>query len=364
MLINTIFKFLNKINFLYFLKIFLFDKNYNRNKKKMKYSQKTLEQIKKEMAFIKSYWKCTPVHYVRYGLFDKKVTNEELLDYIPSYYMYNYYFPYIYRNVILSIYDNKLNIFRLFKEKEIPTPEIIAIFKSKCLFDINMVKITIYDVLKDITNGDKLFFKPISGQGGVGIVVLMKENNTFYSGQKKIHPENILDLLNSKKEYVIQKCITQREDISNINKKSVNTIRAITQLIDGEFILSVCVMRIGRGESYLDNSHLGGISIQIDVNSGQFFKYATAEIDDNKYYYHPDTNFEFSGFKIFDWENIKTSIISFASKFPELKDIAWDIAITDFGIEAIEINVGYGIAHLQSCCGGMRRCLHIYPDEI
>ena len=32
-------------------------------------------------------------------------------------------------------------------------------------------------------------------------------------------------------------------------------------------------------------------------------------------------------------------------------------------IEMIELNLGYGIAHLQCTCGGMRRILDIYPKN-
>ena len=71
----------------------------------------------------------------------------------------------------------------------------------------------------------------------------------------------------------------------------------------------------------------------------------------------------FNDFYIKEWDMINNSILDFAKKIPEIPEIAWDIAITDNGAEAIELNIGYGITHLQCCCGGLRHILNIYPNN-
>ena len=123
-------------------------------------------------------------------------------------------------------------------------------------------------------------------------------------------------------------------------------------------------MRIGRDGKDVDNSHQGGISVQIDVNTGEMNQYAHEEHGYDKIYEsHPDSGFIFKGFKIKEWDSIKKNILDYAAKLAEVKEIAWDIAIVDKGIVVIEINIGYGLDHLQCCCGGLRRILNIYPKN-
>lgn len=104
------------------------------------------------------------------------------------------------------------------------------------------------------------------------------------------------------------------------------------------------------------------MSCQINLNDGTLNETATAEHGGGIYLEHPDSGFKFKGKRIKDWEEIKNSILSYAYCFPELKEIGWDIAVTLQGIQVIEINLGYGIGHLQVSCGGMRRKLNVYPN--
>lgn len=46
-------------------------------------TMKSTEQKIKEMNWYKEYWHCSPVQYIRYGLYDKRLSMNELLDYIP-----------------------------------------------------------------------------------------------------------------------------------------------------------------------------------------------------------------------------------------------------------------------------------------
>lgn len=76
---------------------------------------------------VADYWKCDPAHYVRYGLFNKLLSQEELLDYIPAYYYYNFYLSPQLKEVNRKIYDDKLQLYYLFQRHHIATPEVLAV---------------------------------------------------------------------------------------------------------------------------------------------------------------------------------------------------------------------------------------------
>lgn len=362
-LIKLIRKKLKHNQFIYFSNLRLTNKDYNKYRKDMANSNiKSKKQIKREMDLIQDYWKCKPLHYIRYQLYNKQLSEEELLDYIPPFYHYNFYNEQLYQHTNRSFYSNKINLYNIFSERDIPTPKILAIIHNHKIYDLKKNILNINDILSKINDGEKIFFKPVNERGGIGIFTIKKLDNRLILNGQEINMSEIVKLCGNKHIYIIQKGIIQRSDLSKINPTSVNTLRAITQWKNGEIILPVCVLRIGRNGRDIDNSHQGGISIQVNVKNGELAEYCTSEHGGEIFYKHPDTGIVFKKFKIEKWDEIKTSIINFAKKIPELPEIAWDIAITDDGAEAIELNLGYGITHLQCCCGGLRQILNIYPD--
>ena len=346
-----IYKLIKKNQFVFFLWMRISDKDLKANLKRMKNSFKTKEQIKREMKMLKDYWHCKPYHYVRYGLYDKNLTGEQLLDYIPPYYHYNFYTDPLYANVDTSLYNSKLSMYKLFKERGICTPEVIAIVRKGKLMSLQDEIIDESSFFEKYNN-EILFFKPEFGAGGTGIRVFSRGSQSSF-----------LASLNKNIIYIVQCGIKQRDDINKINSSSVNTLRVVTQNADNKARVCVCVMRMGRQGKKVDNSHQGGLSVQIGVTDGSFNPFATAEHGGGCYPSHPDTGFVFKGNKIEGWNKIKMSIERYALLFPELKELAWDVAITPNGIEMIELNLGYGIDHLQCTCGGMRRILGIYPTK-
>lgn len=359
---SKLYQLLKRNQFIYFTWHHLTNKDYKTARHKMKNAIKPLYQIKEEMQLLRSYWHCPPAHYIRYGLFDKKLSTEELLDYIPPYYHYNFYMADKYEGADTAYYSDKLNLFHLFTDKGIPTPQVIALVDHGVLKNTEKRPIDIQVFCNTLKKrGGKYFFKPTNGRGGTGIQV-------FTSG---VDPKcslaqlsDFLKLLEKNCTYIIQEGIEQHKDFQKINASSVNTLRVITQWCDEIPQMRACVLRMGRDGKDVDNNTQGGISCQINEKDGSFYDVATAEHGGGSYPQHPDSGFVFSGKRVDDWEQIKSTIISYAQLFPELKEIGWDVAVTPNGIQIIELNLGYGLDHLQCCCGGMRRKLNVYPKEL
>lgn len=362
---DWLFPLLKRQQWIYFLHA-RFERDVRVNRRRMKKSSKSKTQIRAEMRLLQEYWHCRSMHYIRYGLFDCNLSQEELLDYIPPYYFYNYHLPKANLDIApMSMdYANKLFLYRLFVDRGVSTPAVLACLQEGKFYSVTNPsrEFAFSEIFQWVDVGERLFFKPCMGQGGAGIAVLQRTNDgfTFHGGKVSLQ-EFVVELSRHKICYVVQKGICQRADISLINASSVNTLRVVTQWRDSVPFMCVCVLRIGRNGAEVDNSAQGGISVRVNVENGELSPLAYEEHGQGCFAEHPDTGYVFQGKKISGWLMIRDAILQSAAKFPELQEVAWDIAIVDGGIEVIELNLMFGIDHLQRCCGGMRRALDVYP---
>jgi hypothetical protein len=358
-------KSIKKNRLLFFIYKKLTDSDYKTNYKDYLTQKNVLpaEKIRKELAMIKDYWKCDPMHYFRYRLYEKNLTYDELIDYIPPYYFYNFHLPSIYENSDVSFISSKMKLHEFFTAKGIFTPSLLAIIKKGRLLNSAGESLN-YDELVELfqASGKKLFFfKPDRGSGGKGIFIVRKTGNDFLINDHEPLNEKLLQQRTGEIDFVVQEGIIQGDDMNDIYPHSVNTLRVVTQNKDNSVRLAAVVLRIGRNGSFVDNSSQGGISVEIDPVTGLFKKYAFTEHSNEKFDSHPDTHFRFEGNGIKNWSRIKKDMLSYAEKVPELPEIAWDFAVLHDKTAVVEINLDYGIDHLQLCIGGMRRELNVLP---
>jgi len=363
-LIKTIRKNLKRNQFVFFTYRKFTDKDYISNKKELKIGKnsKSIEKIKHEMSLIRRFWKCDPMHYIRYKLYleENNLSEEDLLNYIPPYYFYNYYCPKLFQDQNLDVIDDKILLDRLFHELKIPTAKTICIIKDGEIFDHdgNMINEEIFEnIIKNLTCR-RMFIKPSLGKSGVGIFVAEKAENSYLIDNTALSYQ-FLKKLAQKKNWILQEGILQREDFSQINSSSVNTLRILTNIKKEGNPIKVAILRMGRLGSYFDNSHLGGLSNQINIETGEFSPYAYSEHDMIKTEYHPDSGFRFKNNRIKNWDSIVKEIKLTAYKLKDYVEIAWDVAVTEQGVLFIEANSFYGIDHMQCSAGGMRKVLGI-----
>ena len=316
--------------------------------------------IKNELNLIRDYWKCDPMTYYRYRLFEKNLTKEELLDYVPPYYFYNYYIPSIYNESKIKLAASKIQMSEYFKSKHIPIPETVSVAINGIIY-ANGERIDYDGFIDRLKHSEarKFFMKPENGQGGKGILRIEKNNGEIFINNKVVSRKSFDDII-KRHDYLIQEGLIQRSDIMEIYPDSVNTLRVVTQNFDGKPQISAVYLKMGRNGTYVDNSSSGGLSTYIDMESGRSADFAINHNMNKKLDRHPDTGFVFDGFIIRDWQKIKEAILDIAGKAVDFPDIGWDIAIVEGGIAVIELNLNWGI-DLQGIVGGMRKMLNIEP---
>ena len=177
---------------------------------------------------------------------------------------------------------------------------------------------------------DSIFIKPAKGEDGEGIRLFT------LSEAPDTNLKELFDKL-CHENAIIEQCIIQ-DPVMSFGTKSVNTIK-VTTVTDKKGTVHVmkCMLRIGIGDSVIDNLATGGAIYDIDIKHGFVKSYGYSKYGE-KFVYHPGTDKVVLGFKIPNWDKVMACAIEAASRLPQIRIIGWDIAITNEGVDLIEGN--------------------------
>jgi hypothetical protein len=352
------------VRYLYYL---LFNQKHKSNMRRFRAcpSKKSKALMKLELQELRRFWGCLPMQYYTQDLYrdDCGLLLDEMKSYIPGYYFYYIIYP-TYDDVKLAkrALDNKILSYFTFKGMGFPTATLVAIKKDKHIFSPSGALLceAAVSAINDIAVS-KLFIKPVAGKGGVGILIAKKSDGTFKIKNVKFDLDYLKGLNG---DYIVEAQVLQSDYLNEIYPHSVNTLRAVTQRnSDGVVSLIAVILRMGIDGSEVDNSHLGGLLIGVDLLTGKVVRdYASYEYGPERYYQHPDTGYDFSNLRISNWSEISATIIKNAEGMILHNLIGWDIALTDQGPIVIEANTMFGMDCLQSGVGGLRR--HFFNDDM
>ena len=163
--------------------------------------------------------------------------------------------------------------------------------------------------------------------------------------------------------YVAEELIRQSAEMAAFHPKSVNTIRMMTfKTRDGVVFLD-SFLRLGRGESVVDNAGSGGLFAEIDLEKGVVIGDAITETGE-RYAVHPDTGVKISGFAIPHWQELLKLSRQLAEMLPEQKYVGWDLALTDEGWVVVEGNSRAQFVNQYPDRNGMRERVrkYFYPE--
>ena len=168
---------------------------------------------------------------------------------------------------------------------------------------------------------------------------------------------------------LVEEAIVQHADMASLCSSSVNTIRMVTVLKDGETHFMYSLVRMGSGDSDVDNISSGGMYCPIDAE-GRLS--APAFCDKTGLYYdkHPLSGTVFAGFEIPMYDSAVSIVKEAAHRVPEVRYVGWDVAITEKGPIFVEGNTfpGYDMCqnygHLSGDKQGIKpRFREVLADE-
>ncbi|MEJ5304141.1 MAG: sugar-transfer associated ATP-grasp domain-containing protein [Bacteroidales bacterium] len=314
-----------------------------------------------EKLYLRLYWGCSPMHYIRYGFYKKdcKLSLSEMREYMPNFFAYFLFMP-RYFGGVAEISRNKDLTQVYLKGLKLPYPRVIIKYDNNLFYDNENNLLSQEDAYEKLMNSgaEKLFIKPSEGLGGYGIIVFSKTEKGYITRQGTMLDMNFMKTHFSKGRFIVQEGIRQHPQMSKLFPGAVNTLRIVTLVEKDKPRILFAFLRMGRDEAEVDNASQGGIFCMVDQETGDLAKYA---FSDNKeqFEYHPNTKIQFSRTTLPDWESTKKFILSAAIKCKELPFIGWDIAITEEGPVIIEMNEGPGIEVIQDLYGGISKILNV-----
>lgn len=196
-----------------------------------------------------------------------------------------------------------------------------------------------------------VFAKPVDDFGGHGIVKITAEETTDY--------EKLYDELTQSGSTLVEEGIRQHPDLQILNAASINTIRMVTMLHEGESHHMYSLIRVGDGSGVVDNISSGGMYAPV-WEEGKIAKPAFCDATGAYYEKHPSTKVPFVDFKVPCYEEAVELVKRAAHVVPEVQYVGWDVAISETGPVLVEGNVipGYDMCqnyhHLRDDKKGIR----------
>ena len=222
-----------------------------------------------------------------------------------------------YNNIKLARAYNDKGMFDVFL-RDVKMPDTIVRNIGGYFYDSDKNVISLYEALRICSKEQKIIIKPSFGQQGKGIV--------FIDGEEPaIMKVKTLDAFNSfGSSFVVQKIVTQHQELAAINDESLNTVRVLSfHFNDAVYILSA-QLRIGGAGSRVDNYSSGGFACAVDTSG------LLADEGINKrvgWVKSTDKGFVFKGFSVPFFTKIVDAVNRLHEQMPYFNIIGWDFAV-------------------------------------
>ena len=255
-------------------------------------------------------------------------------------------------------FENKVLFHHHFKTSPIRLPHYLGYniernFLSptgnRVIHDLKSFSLLVEDLIAR-TRSASIFVKPIDGVGG---------RDCFRIDTSTINTEYLTKAYDkiSVSKYLFEETLVPHPLISEIYPHSMNTLRIHTCIFrNGQIGLVSTYMRFGSRGGFVEGGGLGTIFVGVDMESGALRSHARKnfEYGGGIYTHHPDTEYQFAGFKVPHMEAALETAKSAAAYLPHSL-IGWDIAITEEGPVLFEGNVNFGFWGAQIADGGYKK---------
>ena len=233
--------------------------------------------------------------------------------------------------------DNKCYYYRLFPSAK--QPELLAMRINGIWLDDDYQVITKKQVVRRVLEEKVAVLKAASdSEGGEGVYFLDLYKMTSKKNKVKLLADTI-DKVN--KDIVIQKAIKQHPDLGLLHQESINSLRIVSLLTDDKVEILSRSLKIGAGNSRLDNGCMGGLycGVKKDHTLG-----AIGALDNGMVVtHHPDLGYEIKGKKIPGIEKCDELVRTSHAILGHHRLVSWDVAVDDEGDAVlIEANLGLG----------------------
>lgn len=196
-----------------------------------------------------------------------------------------------------------------------------------------------------VKNTGGVIFKPIDGDGGLGILKLIFEKGSFQISEKNFSREEVLERVAKLNHHLISPLIEQHPYAQSLYPYSINTIRILVfkDPSNQQYFIADAAQRIGNDRSRpVDNCGMGGFTSKIDIETGTIGQAVQTYFEERKptwHKFHPDTEAQIEGTRIPYWDQIKYQVLALSDKYSFMDYIGWDVVLQPNGkITVLEAN--------------------------
>ena len=171
--------------------------------------------------------------------------------------------------------------------------------------------------------------KPLDQFGGKGIKWIDVPN--------EVAAEKVYEECSQSIPFLLEERIIQDNEMAKFHPQSVNTIRYNTFFHENQLTRLQAIIRMGKGDSYVDNASSGGIYAPIDIESGIICGPARS-FSNEMYLFHPTTGEQIVGSRIPKWDELNYLLEKIVRVIPQQKQVGWDFALSTKGWVLVETN--------------------------
>ena len=182
-----------------------------------------------------------------------------------------------------------------------------------------------------------------NSEGGKGI--------RFFDFTAGDETEELKKWLTDSGDLIVQDVIKQHEAINQLYAESVNSIRIMSIMLDGEIHILSSVLRMGRNGAKIDNTSNGGIVCGIKEDG--WLREVAFDNTGEKYSSHPQGG-AFKDYRIVGYDKCLDVIREVSGRMGTTTHlISWDFAIDQDGEAVlIEVNLTFGGVNIHQMCNG------------
>lgn len=223
---------------------------------------------------------------------------------------------------------------------DVKRPYTVVANVAGVFYDDDFHIITREDAAKRCVEYKKFLIKPSIDSGEARLI-------RFYDQEDLTVERMLCEFDEFGANFLAQETIDQHPVLAELNASSLNTIRIVSFLFEGEVYILSSILRIGGGGSRVDNIGAGGYSCAIDA-SGQLSKFAVNRksewIDCNQ------NGLRFETVKVPGFSDAVELVKRIHTRLAHFKIIGWDIGISVQG-EPILIEFNSNPGQNQYSCG-------------
>lgn len=202
------------------------------------------------------------------------------------------------------------------------------------------------------------FVKPLGGRQAAGAFALRIKHGRVLIDSREATPDEVRARVSERS--VLQERIVQHPALTALHAPSINTVRLVTVLRDGEARPLAAALRIGVGGRSVDNWSAGGLIAGVDLATGRLYGQGLFKperrgglrrpaVDQ-----HPDSSVLLDGYALPSFAEGVGLACRFHRDLMRPTSVGWDLAFTPSGPTVVEGNTYWNGAMFMALDTGFK----------